>query len=182
MKDPICCLIEKLTNAASKLTLQHLFQIVRQSQVTLNNVQDWIKYCGQNYKRNTIIESDCFQILLICWKAGQFSPIHDHFGSRCVVKVLAGTARETTYIEAGDSVTTLTRLYRPGTVFGGEDGDIHVLGNPNSANTGLVTMHVYVPALTHMRLFDLVAGQLREVSIPTARRQVAQNVVGRFPA
>ena len=160
MQDPVCCLIEDLKNAESKLTLQYLFQIVCQSQVTLNNVRDWIQYSGLNYKRNTIVESDMFQILLICWKAGQFSPIHDHFGSRCVVKVLAGTARETTYIESGDSVTTSTRLYRPGTVFGGEDGDIHALGNPKSAKTGLVTMHVYAPILTHMRLFDLVAGQL----------------------
>lgn len=171
MQDPVCRLIEKLTNAESKLTLQHLFRIVRQSQVTLKHVQDWIEYCGLKYKRNTIIESDSFQILLICWKAGQFSPIHDHFGSRCVVKVLAGTARETTYIEAGGSVTTSTRLYRPGTVFGGEDGDIHFLGNPNSANTGLVTMHVYAPALTQMRLFDLVAGRLREVSVTHAAQQ-----------
>lgn len=171
MQDSVCCLIQKLTNAESKLTLQHLFQIVRQSPVSLSHVQDWIEYSGLKYKRNIIIESDRFQILLICWKAGQFSPIHDHFGSRCVVKVLAGMARETTYVEASGSVRTSTRLYRPGNVFGGEDGDIHVLGNPSSANTGLVTMHVYTPALTHMRLFDLVAGQLREVSAIGAAQQ-----------
>ncbi|MEP3480851.1 MAG: cysteine dioxygenase family protein [Fuerstiella sp.] len=163
MPDSVCCLIKKLKVAQADLSLEKLFQIVRGSHLSIRSIEDRIEYCKRNYKRNTLAAHAAFQILLICWKPGQFSQIHDHSGSRCVVKVLAGTAVETQYVDPDNAALTSTVRYSPGSVFGGEDGDIHVVGNPKSARTGLVTMHIYAPALTDMRLFEIDGGRLKEV-------------------
>ena len=50
--------------------------------------------------------------MLLCWEKGQKSPIHDHSGSNCWVKVLDGQVEESLYDLAEDGVTTKLRSVR----------------------------------------------------------------------
>jgi len=62
---------------------------------------------------------------------------------------------------------TRTDRYPAGSVLGGEDAAMHTVDNLSSAREGLVTMHVYRPALTRMELFDVEDGRLvvREAAV-----------------
>ena len=40
------------------------------------------------YTRNLVASSDQFDLLLLCWNPGKQSPIHDHSGSHCHMKVI----------------------------------------------------------------------------------------------
>ena len=61
------------------------------------NEDDWKNYVifdNNNYKRNLIYKNDLFEIILICWKKNQESPIHDHPENGCIFKVLQGSIIE----------------------------------------------------------------------------------------
>ena len=38
-----------------------------------------------------------FELVLLCWKAGQITPIHDHGGEECWVKIIDGEFKEVIY-------------------------------------------------------------------------------------
>src|SRR5262245_7986189 len=56
-----------------------------------------VQFSDQHYARNLVRKSDWYHLLVLCWKNGQRSPIHDHAGSSCGVRVLRGTMTETTF-------------------------------------------------------------------------------------
>lgn len=70
---------------------------------------DFTEFCSwseDSYTRNCIAENEEFELILLCWNAGQKTPIHDHGGEECWVKVLDGEFRETIYKE--DETGTLS--------------------------------------------------------------------------
>ena len=77
-------------------------------------------------------------MLVLCWRPGQRTPIHDHNGSHGGVKVCKGTLWETTFNY--DPVEGLSykaaRDYSTGLVTGSDVPDIHQLGNPDVSRTG----------------------------------------------
>jgi cysteine dioxygenase len=61
------------------------------------NKDDWRNYVSFDnihYKRNLVYKNDIFEIILICWKKNQESPIHDHPENGCIFKVLEGSIIE----------------------------------------------------------------------------------------
>lgn len=63
---------------------------------TFENYASWSNDC---YTRNCIVNNDNFEIILICWCEGHVTPIHDHDGEECWVKVINGEFKETIYKE-----------------------------------------------------------------------------------
>ena len=113
---------------------------------------------GENtYKRNLVRSTPHYHAWLLCWKNGQRSPIHDHTGSACVVRVLRGTLTETLFEVApnGHIKATFSRDFAEGEVIGSEDTDIHQVSNLQADDADLVTLHVYMPPLTRMNTFSL---------------------------
>jgi cysteine dioxygenase len=106
------------------------------------------------YVRTLVFASTSLEVFVMAWLPGQRSPIHDHRGSACAVKVIAGTAIEQHYQRC--SPTTVVphgepRMIGAGSVIGSLDADIHSLGNaaanPASIRNILVTIHAYSPPL-----------------------------------
>lgn len=56
--------------------------------------------CGfldNKYARHSIFRNDQFDMMLICWKPGQVTPVHSHNGQRGWVRVLRGRIQETRF-------------------------------------------------------------------------------------
>ena len=94
---------------------------------------------------------------MLCWRSGQRSPIHDHAGSSCGVRVLRGTLTETLFEFApnGHVKATFSRDLPEGAVCGSEDADMHQVSNLQAGDADLVTLHVYTPPLRLMHTFSL---------------------------
>jgi len=101
-----------------------------------------------------LAKSAWYELVVICWRSGQSSPIHDHLGTVCGVRVVAGTATETTYRETGGGRVRAVsrRTVGPGQVLLSCDTDIHLISNADPSQ-GLITLHLYSPSLT-MRYFQ----------------------------
>ncbi len=61
---------------------------------------DWRPHAlfdGGHYTRNGLARCDAFELLLLCWSAGQASPIHNHEGQHCWMAVVEGEVEEVQY-------------------------------------------------------------------------------------
>ena len=98
-----------------------------------------------------------YHALALCWRSGQRSPIHNHAGSVCGVKVLTGIATETKFERSpcGQLKPTTTGDLPAGGACVSFDSDTHQVSNLQPHGTDLVTMHVYFPPLLRMDTYSL---------------------------
>lgn len=64
------------------------------------SADDFEKYCSWSddcYTRNRIVDTEKFELILICWCEGHQTQIHDHGGEECWVKIIEGEFKETIY-------------------------------------------------------------------------------------
>jgi cysteine dioxygenase len=114
-------------------------------------------FSPQRYMRNRLHDGPAYQALVLCWRNGQRSPIHNHRGSNCGVKVLRGVATETTFARAPNGLVVPVRSHDLPTahVCASADQDIHQVSNLQAGGADLVTLHVYSPPLLRMEMFAL---------------------------
>jgi cysteine dioxygenase len=114
-------------------------------------------FSARAYRRNLVKASRHYNLLVLCWKNGQRSPIHDHTGSSCAVRVLKGTMTETLFEFAanGHVKPTLSRDVPVGAVIGSVDKDMHQVSNLQAGDADLITLHVYAPPLLVMGTYSL---------------------------
>ncbi len=104
-------------------------------------------FADRSYRRIAIRRRPHYEALVLCWKSGQCSPIHNHLRSSCVIRVVEGLATETRYgfSPCGKLVPQHSRTYAAGRVTGCRDEAIHQMANLGPAGQDLITLHVYSP-------------------------------------
>lgn len=127
----------------------------------LEDVSDFVKFDDHHYRRNLIQEGPRYHALLLCWKPGQRSPIHDHRGSACGVRVVKGAALETIFERTpeGHVYPTLSQELGEGFVCANSDTDIHQISNLQDSDRPLVTLHIYSPPLHVMGTYSLTTDE-----------------------
>ena len=108
----------------------------------------------RTYRRQWLFfEKGIFEILLLCWRPGACSPVHDHGGSAGVDCVLDGRMFEETYNldPMGDEgyrpILRAKRGHRAGDVLLFSGQMVHAVSNPADLGTNLITLNVYIPHL-----------------------------------
>ncbi|OZJ04624.1 hypothetical protein BZG36_02062 [Bifiguratus adelaidae] len=143
-----------------------------------SNAHDWEKYAlfdlSRPYTRNLVDDGNGkFNLMILAWTEGKSSPIHDHSGSHCVMKVLDGALTETLYewpdccksrdnssgvdITCPDTdvedcceaarlmhVKKLTTLDRDDITYMHDKLGLHRITNP-LVSRGSVSLHLYTP-------------------------------------
>jgi len=141
----------------ARVPLDELTELMTDLQVTMDDVQDVARFGDETYQRNLWHEGTAYQALVLCWRPGQRSPIHDHRGSSCGVRVLKGVLTETTFDRTPEGLIYATGSgeLRTGDICGSEDRDIHQVSNLRPPGEDLVTLHVYSPPLLTMGVYSL---------------------------
>ena len=156
-------LIARLTGLSGPLGLPDLVRLMKQFAPQAGELTPFIRFEATSYTRTCVVEGRHAVLLVLCWKAGQSSPIHNHRNSACCVRVCDGVAIETSYDVTTDPTRprplTRRRLQR-GTVTGSWDRDAHRI----EAVEQCISLHLYSPplALNRMELFpDEATGATR---------------------
>jgi cysteine dioxygenase len=136
------------------------------------DVMEWVSFSEIGYQRILIHRTPQFEALLLCWRSGQRSAIHDHAGSTCGIKVIAGTATETTYAASpcGRLYPVRSRCLETGSVCVSRDADIHQMANLAPTGQDLVTLHIYSPPLAATRIYSISETILADHDGLAARR------------
>jgi len=147
----------ELDQESEQLPLKKLLEWLRASDLTDESLAEYMVFRPDRYVRNLVHAGPAYQALLLCWRNGQRSPIHNHRGSNCGVKVLRGAATETVFERApnGMVVPSRTRELPSGHMCATADEDMHQISNLQAGDADLVTLHVYSPPLLRMEVFSL---------------------------
>lgn len=155
-------LIERLNSQTNPPTLEQLNSWLSNVEIYDFDLQPYIGFKEGNYWRHRVCRNEAVEMLVICWRPGQKTPIHDHNGSHGVVRVHHGLMSETifTYDNQQGLCFDSSRECPLGTVTGADVPDIHQLGNPESSGQDLITVHVYAPPLGVLKTYKLGSSQV----------------------
>lgn len=139
-------LISWLDTINSRPSLKIVEQKLLNLSINSSDLSKYFSYADEGYHRNVIKKTKNYELVLICWKAGQKTPIHDHKGSDCAFLILDGISTETIYyLKDGELKEKCERKYLPGEVCAADEPDIHRISNKEKTN--LVNLHLYSPPL-----------------------------------
>jgi cysteine dioxygenase len=155
--DELWNLLSSLDDVCVPPTRRTLRRMLSDLCLRREDLAGWIAFGEFAYQRNLIHRSSRFEVLLLCWRSGQRSPIHDHAGSTCGVRVIAGTATETIFAASpcGSLYPERSRRRVAGSVSVAYDADVHQMSNLAPAGHDLITLHIYSPPLSAMRIYSL---------------------------
>lgn len=155
-------LIETLGRQTTPPALKEIHSWLSAVEISQLDLQPYVGFKEGNYWRHRVCRNDAVEMLIICWRPGQKTPIHDHNGSHGVVRVHQGLMWETTFSfdeQQGLSYQT-GRECSEGTITGAEVPDIHQLGNPEVSGRDLITVHVYAPPLGVLKTYKVGSAQV----------------------
>lgn len=157
-------LIDKLDALKRRATVEQLRDWLTEADVDIEDVRPYIRFGTNNYLRNLVRGGDWYHLLVICWRSGQRSPIHNHAKSTCGLKVLTGIATETAFEFApcGQIKPTSSTDLRLGEIAATQDEQIHQISNLQPDGEDLVTLHIYSPPLLKMATYSLVESSIGE--------------------
>jgi cysteine dioxygenase len=129
---------------------------LRRTPVTLESIRDLLVFSDDQYVRNLLFTAATYQGLILCWRSGQSSPIHNHHRSNCGVRVLRGVATETNFVRAADGTIVATGSHQvpEGHICFSANADIHQMANLQPDGADLVTLHLYSPPLLQMDVYS----------------------------
>jgi cysteine dioxygenase len=163
MKRTLATLFRYLDELPGPASLSALEEVVGSLDVECDELREHIRFSERGYARNLVRAGPCYHLLVLCWKNGQRSPIHDHAGSACCVRVLRGVLTETRFeFAANGHIKAIgSRDLPTGGVCVSQDADMHQVSNLQPPPADLVTLHIYSPPLISMgtySLFDTLRG------------------------
>ena len=147
-----------------RIPLNVLTKGINRLRLDLAAVRPFFHFSPERYRRNLMHEGPAYHALILCWRNGQRSPIHDHRDSACAVRVISGEATETVFdmTEEGQVFPVRTRRLREGFTCATQDLDIHQLSNDQPHGADLITLHLYSPPLLTMGQYSLTDSIIRE--------------------
>ena len=163
---------------------EDLTELIRTFDLTPSDWKKYVHYDTMKYTRNLIAlgKEDQFGLMILAWGPGQQSPIHDHDGSHCIMRVLEGRVMETLYHDRrarasgsdSDSDSSFT-LDTEGSVYDktresvletGQTAYIHDrIGwhrvSNDSASLPAVSLHLYAPPIKKCQTYCQVQEKVR---------------------
>ena len=155
-------LVAALGSTSAPPSLEQFFSWLRESDISPEDLQPYISFKEGNYWRHRVFRNEFVEMLVLCWRPGQRTPIHDHNGSHGGVKIWEGHLWETifSYDEANGLEYKSGRELAQGSVTGSDVPDIHQLGNPDVSEKDLVTLHIYSPPLGVLHTYKPVSAKV----------------------
>lgn len=147
--------------------------LVLEAGVRAEELEPWADFdhpVQDSYGRKLVYKGDRFEIMVMSWRPGDFSTIHDHGYTQWGAVQVFGPAEHATFREDEGLLLTLARWQmKPGDAVGVSHQLVHQMGNPTDS-AFFVSLHVYgtmepVDNVTGMaRLFDLERAQIHRVN------------------
>ena len=154
--------------------------LITQLQVTKSNLEritlienislqltdvDLYHYFGtSSYGRNLVFTCDDFEVVLMCWRPGHHCASHDHNGSLCVMKCLAGTLDEQRFHKNRDCMTAIGKyqITAGSTASITDEQRVHSIANFSADNAW--SLHFYFPPIHNVNIYDLDRGEPKKVA------------------
>jgi len=140
--------IEELKHKANELRLPDLRRLISNLKPEPSEIEPFLHFTDNRYARNLVYKTPYFECLVLCWKPGQRSPIHDHGSSICAVYTVDGILSADNYkkLANGHIRADYSEDFKVGSVLGIQTSEIHQVSNLQDSND-LVSVHFYLAPL-----------------------------------
>ena len=142
-----------------RLSHRRFLDIVERLRLADDLIETRTRFLDDEYARNLVLRTPHFELLVLCWRPGQRSTIHDHAGSLNAIRVRSGELTSRVFrpvagVESGAGPVERCRrsAWARQPLLGVDRGGIHQLAD--TADAPLVTIHVYAPPLLELTVFD----------------------------
>src|SRR5881394_3565252 len=148
--------IEELKRSAEGMALPDLRKLIMGLKPDPSEVAPYIQFTENHYARNLVYKTPNFEVLVLCWRSGQRSPIHDHGSSICTVYTLDGVLSADNYRKtpAGHIRADYSEDFTPGSVLSIQTTEIHQVSNLQDSSN-LVSLHFYLSPLENNFLYSV---------------------------
>jgi len=148
--------IDELKHRAREMKLPDLRRFISDLKPEPSEIQPYIHFTEERYARNLVYKCDNFECLVLCWRPGQRSPIHDHANSICTVYTLQGMLAADNYrkMANGHIRADFSEDFKPGSVLSIQTTEIHQVSNLNDSND-LISLHFYLGPLENSFLYSV---------------------------
>lgn len=159
-------LVNQLRALNQAPTLQQVDSLLEDVQLSAEELRPYRSFKAGNYARHRVFRNQHVELLVLCWRPGQRTPIHDHNGSHGAVRVCEGVMWETLFEQDRESKLRYKsgRQWVPGDVTGAAVPDIHQLGNPEVSGQDMVTLHLYAPPLGVLNTYKVGSAEVGRYS------------------
>jgi len=132
--------------------VERVYKFICAHPVDPNTLAPYLMWDKQHYTRNLISKTSDYELMAICWEAGQSSSIHNHDEQNCWMAVPIGRLLVQNYrvlsqeIEKGLSALEITdtlEINPVGPVAVDPDCPVHRVHNPVEFNRRAVSLHLY---------------------------------------
>ncbi|MCE9638252.1 MAG: cysteine dioxygenase family protein [Planctomycetes bacterium] len=175
-------LVELLRSAeGAPITSDRIAGLLQDVEIDEGSLRPFVRYADDHYTRNLIHRDRWFDVMTLCWKPGQGTPVHTHNGQLGWAKVLRGAIECTEYAWLGcdrpenQDVAGLDCLaggaqvkldaHEPAICVPGSPVNrvtrrvtIHSLGVPRDCTEPSVSLHVYSLPFDSCVTFDVARG------------------------
>lgn len=147
-------LVRTLEPLESRAPLETLREALSRLDLSRDDLAPYCRFSEEGYQRNIIRRTDLYELVVLCWRPGQRTPIHDHEGSTCGFLIVEGVATEVRYARDEEGVVRLAdrRRMRKGEVCASQDADIHEVANLTDRD--LITLHCYSPPILRFHRYE----------------------------
>ena len=123
--------IEELKHTAKGMRLPDLRRFILNLKPEPAEIQPYVQFAENHYARNLVYKTPDFECLVLCWRPGQRSPIHDHASSLCAVYTVDGVLSADNYRKMGNGHirADYSEDFRPGSVLSIQTTEIHQVSN-----------------------------------------------------
>jgi cysteine dioxygenase len=115
--------------------------------------QKYIKFSDCCYHREIVYQCDQFDLIVISWKQGQVSQIHDHPDQGCLMTILMGNLKEKIYGRVGSqselSYLTVNNLNVGSMGYKQGNCCLHKV----EAHVDSVSLHIYSPSRYQAQIY-----------------------------
>jgi len=147
-------------------------KIVLAADVKVEELKPWADFdhpVEDSYGRKLVYKGENFEIMVMSWRPGDFSTIHDHGHTQWGAVQVFGPAEHATFRHSEGRISTLARWrMKAGDAVGVHHSLVHQMGNPTH-DTFFLSLHVYgepenVDNVTgDARVFDLENQSIQRV-------------------
>lgn len=143
--------IRQLDAIDGPIPLADLVRMIGSASVSLDELAPFIRFDPARYADNPIHRTTRYELSCMCWEPGQASPIHDHRGSDCCVRVMQGILTNIGFGPSAAPHAGRTTELRAGGLIALHDTQTHRLANRRPPGDRLITLHAYSPPLIPAR-------------------------------
>ena len=163
--------VENLVKALENLeqfTPESVHRVVSECDIGVEDLGNWIDYdypVADSYGRKMVHDGGFFEVMVMCWRPGDYSAIHDHGKAEFGAVKIFGDVEHAMFKLEDQKFTTISReRVKSGTTLKVTPSLIHQMGNPGESNffTLLVYGNVDLDSgvTSEARIFDYSRNEL----------------------